>query len=89
MTFAAAFYRWANSYTAKWPSLLKEPPSEQIKVDDVKLRAVIALMEVLMPNMDDENKIILIQWGCEQFNELKLLFQSPLILDPRRDAELP
>jgi len=82
MTFAAAFYRWANSYTAKWPSLLKEPPSEQIKVDDVKLRAVIALMEVLMPNMDDENKIILIQWGCEQFNELKLLFQSPLILDP-------
>jgi len=73
---------WANSYTAKWPSLLKGAAIRADQVDDVKLRAVIALMEVLMPNMDDENKIHPDPVGCEQFNELKLLFQSPLILDP-------
>jgi hypothetical protein len=61
--------------------LLKEPESEEIRVDDVKLRAVIALLEVLFPQMDPENKAILIKWAADNFNERKLLFQSPLNLD--------
>jgi hypothetical protein len=79
--YNTAFYRWANSFKANWPSLLTEPPSEMIRIDDVKLRAVIAMMEVLLPLADPENRVIIIRWAAENFNELKLLFQSPLILD--------
>jgi hypothetical protein len=83
MPYNTAFYRWSNSFTASWPSLLTEPPSEKIKVDDVKLRAIIALLETLLPTFKEspENQRILIQWAAENFSELKLLFQSPLNLD--------
>lgn len=79
--FAGAFYQWKNSYTAEWPSLLEEPPSEKVKVDDVKLKAIIAMLEVMLPEVDPENKAILFQWAADNFNELSLLFQSPLNLD--------
>jgi hypothetical protein len=76
-----AFYEWKNSFASEWPSLLTEPDSEKIKVDDTKLKAVVELLEVLLPEMDPENKAILISWAADNFNELKLMFQSPLLLD--------
>lgn len=76
-----AFYRWRNSFAAVWPSLLAEPPSEKVKVDDVKLKAIIALLEVLLPALDPENKAAMIQWAADNFNSLALLFSSPLSLD--------
>lgn len=81
--YTTALYRWRNSFTAQWPSLLREPPSEKIKVDDVKLRAALYLVEVMLPvfKSDPTNQVILISWLCDNFNELKLLFQSPLVLD--------
>lgn len=85
--YTAAFYRWKNSFAAAWPSLLKEPPSEEIKVDDVKLKAVIALVEVLAPMCDPDNKALLIQWAADNFNELKLLFPTPLYLDAEAIAD--
>ena len=79
--YERAFFQWQNSFAAAWPSLLTEPPSEKIKVDDVKLKALIAMVEVLLPNMDPDNKAAVIAWAQDNFNELKLLFQNPLILD--------
>ncbi len=81
MGYTQAFYQWTNSFAAQWPSLLTEPDSEKIKVDDVKLKAVIAMLEALLPNLDPENKTSAILWACDNFNELKLMFQSPLVLD--------
>ena len=34
-----------------------------------------------MPALDPENKATVIQWAQDNFNELKLLFQNPLLLD--------
>jgi hypothetical protein len=79
--FNAAFYKWSNSFSAVWPSLLIEPDSEKIKVEDVKIKGLLAALEVLMPALDPENKATLIQWAVENFNELKLLFPSPVLLD--------
>ena len=89
MSYNEAFYRWSNSYTAVWPSLLKEPPSEEIKVDDVRLRAVIALLEVLLPVVKGSAQATfeLVQWAADNFNSLKLLFPNPLELD--EDELLP
>lgn len=79
--YAQAFYEWRNSFEAKWPSLLKEPDSELIKVDDVKLKAIIAVVEIAMPALDPENRATLLAWLADCINEQKLLFASPLELD--------
>lgn len=79
--YNTAFQKWRNSFKAIWPSLLTEPDSEKVKVDDVRLRAVMAMMEMLAPWMDPANKMAVIQWACDNFNELKLLFGSSLELD--------
>jgi hypothetical protein len=81
--YNTAFYRWDSSYKAMWPSLLKEPPSERVKVDDVKLRAALYLFEVFSPVVrgDPDNMIILIGWLQDQFNEIKELFHSAINFD--------
>jgi hypothetical protein len=81
MGYTEALYRWKNSFSALWPSLLIEPESEQIKVDDVKLKAVIAMVEVLQPELSPRNKALLYRWAADNINENKLLFQAPLELD--------
>ncbi len=76
-----AFYEWVESFEAKWPSLLTEPDSEKAKGEDVRLKAVIAMVEVLLPQMDPDNKGRLIEWAADNFNALSMLFSSPLALD--------
>lgn len=79
--FETAFYRWRRSFSATWPSLLTEPESEQIKVDDTRFKAISAMVELLMPNLDPDNKAALIQWAVDNFNERKKLISSPLLLN--------
>jgi hypothetical protein len=85
--FAEAFQRWKNSFSAIWPSLLTEPDSEKIKVDDVKLKAVIALLEVLAPMVDPRSKAELLKWAADNINENEMMFQAPLVLDYEAIAE--
>lgn len=77
-----AFYRWQNSFKADWPSFIEEPDSEKIKVDDVKLKAIIAFVQVLDPMLDPENKATLVEWACDNLNEMEFLFTNPLLIDP-------
>jgi hypothetical protein len=81
--YNTAFYRWDNSWKASWPSSLREPPSEKIKVDDVKLRAIIAFAEVLLPTFQNspENTVAVLEWMADQVTEMKLIFSSPLVID--------
>lgn len=79
--YKTAFYRWKNSFAAEWPSLLTEPDSEKAKSEDVKLKAIIATMEVLLPTLDPENKARLIDWAASNMNANKMLFSDPLNLD--------
>ncbi len=87
MRYEDAFYQWKNSYKAQWPNLLTEPDSEKVKTDDVKLKAIIATVEVFGPMLDPENKATLIQWAQDNINENKIMFQSPLLLDTEALAE--
>jgi hypothetical protein len=79
--FEEAYYRWTNSFAAVWPSLLREPESEMIKVDAVKLESMIAEVAMLLPVLDPENKATAVQYLVENFNSLKRLFPNPLIID--------
>lgn len=81
LTYQQAFYRWANSFTVKWPSLLTEPDSEMVKVDEVKLRAIMAFVQLIGDQVDPDNKIRLIEWAVDNMNSMKFLFEQPLELD--------
>lgn len=81
MTYKEAFYRWANSFVAVWPSFLREPDSMQIKVDDVKFKAAIALYQIFEPLMDPFNKVELVKWLCDAVSSNKLLFAAPIEMD--------
>jgi hypothetical protein len=75
------FFQWQNSFQALWPSLLIEPDSEKAKTDDIRLKAVIATVQVFAPMMDPENKATLMGWAQDIINQNETLFQSPLLLD--------
>ena len=81
VSYEQAFYSWANSFKATWPSLLREPESEQVRVADTKLKGVIALAQVLLPELDPENRTTMIAWAAEEFSNLKQMFKTPLTLD--------
>jgi hypothetical protein len=79
--YKEAFYQWVNSYQAVWPSYLREPDSDQVKVDDIKMKAAISIYQILEFSFDPENKARLIQWVADAISNNKLLYSSPLNLD--------
>jgi Protein of unknown function (DUF1073) len=82
MSYEEAFYSWTNGFKAIWPSLIREPESEKVGVEDVKLKALIAAVQVLVPIVTDPaNKAQLIQWCEQNFNATETLFSVPLELD--------
>ena len=79
--YETAFREWQNSFRAGWPNLLEEPDSKKAEAEEVKLKAIVALEEILLPILDPQNKALALQWACDNFNEFKLLFGTPLELD--------
>ena len=86
-SYNQAFIEWSNHFIAIWPSLLTEPESEKIKVANVKLRAILSMLEILLPIADDDNKADIFEWAADNFNDLKTLFPSPLVLDYEKMAK--
>jgi hypothetical protein len=89
--YEPAFYEWRNAFTAKWPNLLAEPDSERSRLEDVKMKSVIAVAEVLAPMLDPANKAELVEWIKDNVNGNKLLFSDSLLqdVDALRDYEPP
>ena len=81
LKYAQALTKWQNGFVAAWPSLLIEPESERVKVDDVKLRAILATVEAFLPAMDPENKTRVFEWASDNIADTRLLFSVPLTLD--------
>lgn len=79
--YETAFYQWRNAFTAIWPNLLVEPDSERIKVEETRFKSAVALVEVLAPLMDPENKGRLVAWAADEINNRRELFASPLLVD--------
>jgi hypothetical protein len=89
--YEAALAKWQNAFKATWPSLMKEPDSERVKVDDIKLRAAVAVFAALNQGLDPDNKARLVAWVADSVTDTELLFSSPLVLDidALRDYEPP
>lgn len=81
VSYESAFSQWQNAFDPVWPSMLQEPDSERVKTDDVKLKAIIGVVEALLPTLDPDNKARLIEWMTENINDTELLFAANLDLD--------
>jgi hypothetical protein len=79
--YKTAFQSWKNSFDFTWPSLIEEPESEKVKVSDVKLKGIIAMVQVLLPEMDPDNRAAVVAWAQDNFNEIEAMFTVPLNLD--------
>lgn len=83
VAYETAFYRWKNAFRANWPSLIKEKPSEEVEVEDVKLKGMIAIVQVLAPMLDPDNRAELVQWMADQINTNEVMFGgATLNFDP-------
>lgn len=82
-TYSVYFASWINNFEYRWPSSLKEPESEKVKVDEIRFKAIVSMLEVLLPqtNADDENRALLIEWAQTNANANESLFPQRLDLD--------
>ena len=80
VSYTEAFYEWKNSFRAKWPSLLKDPETDQ-KNEETRQKAVTDLLGVLLPTLDPVNTATTIQWAVETVASNTILFPKPLVLD--------
>lgn len=76
-----AFFQWQNDFTATWPSLLTEPDSEKIKVEEDKSKSLLAFAQTVIPWLDPESKAKTIEFLVDNFNEQKLIVTEPLQLN--------
>lgn len=79
--FDESFSDWRHTFKAEWPSFLIEPESEAIKTEQVKLEAIVSLVEALFGDFDPDNKALAIQWAIDNICENKMLFPHGLDLD--------
>lgn len=86
MSYEQAFTQWRGAFKAQWPNLLEEPDSEKSKVEDVKLKALISVWEVLESKMDPDNLEKLLTWFQDNLNENSVMFPHSLELDPQTVA---
>jgi len=80
---ALYFSKWINNFEYRWPSSLKEPESEKVNVDETRFKAIVSMLEVVLPQLtaDPENRATLIEWACENANANENLFPQRLNLD--------
>ena len=81
VSYEEAFYSWCNSFKAEWPSLLIEPESERVKVDEVRFNAVAKALEIMLPKLDPVNTVKALAWLVDSFNDQPLLFKTRFDLD--------
>lgn len=79
--FDKAFYDWDQAFAAKWPNLVIEAESEKVEVEKIQFEAVIAYMQVMLPELPPEGRAKIIQWAADNVNDRERLFASKLIFD--------
>ena len=86
-SYEECFYEWQNKFDATFPSLIEEPPSEKVAVDDIKLKGLTEVLRTLLPIADPDNKAKIIEWAVDNLNEMKDMFKSQLDIDIEAMAE--
>ncbi len=75
------FSEWRADFTAEWPSFLIEPESEQVRVDDVRLQAAVAVVQTVMEIVDPESQLEALKFLADNVSANKRLFPHALEFD--------
>ncbi|GJH02264.1 anti-CBASS protein Acb1 family protein [Paraburkholderia terrae] len=81
MPYEQAFYKWEKSFSAKWPSLLTEPESKRIEVDDVRMKSLLSMFQTLNPGLSADGAGEVLRWLTANLNETTSLFKHKLVID--------
>ena len=81
MSYEEFFYQAKNNFKAEWPSLMEEPESEKVKVEETKLRGITTIAQTLLPMADPANRAKIMEWMEDNINQMKSTFKSEMILD--------
>ena len=76
-----AFSEWCRAFSATWPSMLVEPESESVKLEEVKLEACVNILEVMFDRLDPYNQTLLVEATMDNLSENKKLFPYSMSLD--------
>jgi hypothetical protein len=79
--FDTALHDWIRAFSAKWPNLKIEPDSEKVVTEEIQMKSVIALAEVLLPDADPATKAQIFGWIAENVNSREHLFAGALDFD--------
>lgn len=80
-SFDEAFLEWRAAFKAEWPSLLIEPESEKVKVQETKFKTVMSAVELILSKADPKNQAIALEWLADEISENKTMFTRELELD--------
>lgn len=75
------FSEWRADFVAEWPSFLIEPESEQVRVDDVRLQAAVAVVQTVMEIVDPESQLEALKFLADNVSANKRLFPHALEFD--------
>ncbi len=75
------FSEWRADFIAEWPSFLIEPESEQVRVDDVRLQAAVAVVQTVMEIVDPESQLEALKFLADNVSANKRLFPHALEFD--------
>lgn len=76
-----ALHDWIRAFSASWPNLKIEPDSEKVKIEDVQMKAVVGLLEIILPQIDPASRAKAIAWAADNVNSREVLFASKLDID--------
>jgi len=79
--FDTALHDWIVKFKATWPNLHSEPESKKVEVEDVQMKSVIAIAEVLLPEVDPETKAKIAGWIADNVNKRDALFAAHLDIE--------
>ncbi len=75
------FSQWRADFAVEWPSFLIEPESEQVRVDDVRLQAAVAVVQTVMEIVDPESQLEALKFLADNVSANKRLFPHALEFD--------
>lgn len=83
-SYSEMFYLWQDTFSASWPSLLRNTEDKQIKSDSDKIETVTRLVYSMLPNLDPENRAETLCWLADVINSTKTYENTQLTLDKEK-----
>src|SRR6185437_10090376 len=80
-SYGDVYSEWRNDFAAEWPSFLIEPESEQVRVDDVRLQAVVAVVQTAIDAVDPGSQLELLRFLADNVSANRRLFPHALEFD--------